>query len=183
MGKRKVIIILLAWAVMVTFCTFCRFYGPFFGKVVDANTSEPIAGAVVLIGFHTKGSSVGGWVWSFADAVETLTDDNGEFHFPPKFVYSFRALAVWDEECDISIFKPGYGAYPGHPKTFCLPDLEQPRVIPENEHITYYLPKLATLEEKKKNLMKIESPAGIPEHKKPLLRKLENEEYKNVFGS
>ncbi len=152
------------------------------GKVVDAETGEPIKGAVVLIAFYTKAYTVGGWSGSFADTAETLTDSNGEFRLPTKFVFSFRSLAVWDKKSRISIFKPGYGAYPLHPKTFRVPNLPNSLIIPENNHITFYLPKLLTLDERKENLSCIRMPVGATDDKMMKLLEMENEEYKYLYG-
>ncbi len=179
---KKLFRIFILWAVLVICCTFCRFYGPFSGKVADAETGQPIRGAVVLIGFYTKSPSVGGMVWSFADAVEILTDENGEFQLPLEFVYSFQAFAVWEDDCEVSIFKPSYGAYPMHPKVFCTPNLQNSMVIPEKEYITFHLPRLATRQEREENLMNIWSPGGITSDKMTMLKKLEDEEYAYVFG-
>ena len=161
---------------IVTFCTFSRVYGPFFGKVVDAETGEPIEGAVVLIGIYTKSSSVGGWVWSFADAMETLTDSKGKFFIPSKRINKFRGMSFWDKDCVIAIFKPGYGSYPGHPETFSSWKYKRSRYIPEKENISYYLPKLSSIEGRKKNLSNIFHPAGTPNEKMPNMIRLESEE-------
>lgn len=162
-------------------CTISHEFGPFMGKVVDAKTGEPIEGAVVLIVFTIESSSLGGSVNSFADAIETLTDAQGEFKFTPKRINHFKMNASWDDDCQVSIFKPGYGAYPGHRQAYSSwEEDEQAYVIPEDEYITYYLPKLATIEERKKNLRNVPAPAGIPNKKMPTMHKLENEEYVNV---
>ncbi|GAB6908966.1 hypothetical protein JCM12296A_48060 [Desulfosarcina cetonica] len=151
------------------------------GKVVEAETGTPIEGAVVLIGFHTKSSSVGGWVWRFADAIETLTDAEGNFRFQPKRVTLFRGMSLWDKQCQISIFKPGYAAYPGSMRaSYSSLEKKHSMFIPENEHIIYFLPKLMTLKERKDNLGDIEHPAGIANERMPNLRRLESEERVNV---
>lgn len=161
-------------------CTITHNFGPFSGKVVDAETGEPIEGAVVLIGFSTKSGSPGGWSWKFADAIEIMTDANGDFHLPPKRVSLFRVNAIWDKDCKISIFKPGYAAYPGHPKTFSSWKEKRSRIIPQDEYITYYLPRLRSLEKRKDNLLNVEKPGGIPNKKMPNLRRLRSEERENV---
>lgn len=161
-------------------CTFTHKFGPYSGQVVDAETGEPIEGAVVLIGFHTKSSSVGGWVHRFADAFEVLTDTNGEFRLYPKRVTSFRAMSIWDKHCDVTIFKPGYGVYPGNKKAFGEPSYSPSWSLPEGIHVTFHLPKLLTIKEKIINLHLIMEPAGIKPEKMELLRKLENQERINV---
>jgi hypothetical protein len=180
MRDKAFLVLLAALVTAISGCTITHRFGPFSGKVVEAETGEPIEGAVVLIAFYTEGFSVGGPVYRFADAVEALTDAKGEFYFPPRRVTLYRSMSIWDNECRISIFKPGYGAYPKNSKTFSVPNLEQSRFIPENERITFHLPKLLTLEEKKENLYKVENPAGIPNDKMQNLRRLEDEERINV---
>ena len=173
-------IVFAALLMVTTGCTVTHEFGPFMGKVVDVETGEPIEGAVVLIGFHTKSGSVGGTVYRFADAIETLTDAKGEFRLPPKRVNLFRGMSIWDDDCQVSIFKPGFGAYPGHRQAQSSWEHKHARIIPENEYVTYYLPRLLTLEERKENLHNIETPGGIPIQKMPDLRRLEDEEYANV---
>jgi hypothetical protein len=139
-------------------CTITHEFGPFMGKVVDAETGEPIEGAVILIVFSLESSSLGGSVNSFADAIETLTDAQGEFKFTPKRINFFKMNASWDDNCQVSIFKPGYGAYPGHHQAYSSWNKKQSRLIPEDEYITYYLPKLATIEERKKTFEMFQHP-------------------------
>lgn len=181
-GLRKLAtLILLAAVVMaISGCTITHKFGPYMGTVVDAQTGEPIEGAVVLIGFHTKGNSVGGWVHEFADAVEVLTNANGEFKLHPKHITLFRAMQIWDKDCNLTIFKPGYGTYPWNSGTYSNPDYTPGWSLPEDKHITFYLPKLLTIEERKKNLGDIMAPAGITNDKMPNLLRLESEERVNV---
>ena len=180
MRDKAVLVLLLALVMVTSGCTITHKFGPFSGKVVEAESGKPIEGAVVLIAFYTEGFSVGGAVYRFADAVETLTDARGEFHFPPKRVTLYRSMSIWDNECNISIFKPGYGAYPNNPKTFSDAEYKRSHIIAENEHTTFHLPKLLTLEERKENLLNIEKHAGTPNVKIPGLLKLESEERVNV---
>jgi hypothetical protein len=171
---------IIFFSTLIAVCTISHKFGPFMGKVVDAETGKPVEGAVVLIGFFTETGTFGGTARRFADAVETLTDAKGEFRISPKQVNLFRKMASWDEDCHISIFKPGYGTYPKHPKTFISPGSKRSLYIPENEYITYHLPKLFTLKERKDNLFSIMEPAGIPNEKMPNMQRLKNEEYINV---
>lgn len=181
MQKRIYLFSLIALSIMFCGCTITHRFGPFMGKVVDAETGEPIEGAAVLIGFYTKTSSVGGWVWRFADAIETLTDAEGKFQFPSKRITLFRGMSLWDKQCQISIFKPGYAAYPGNMRlSYSSLEEKHSMFIPEDEHTIYFLPRLMTLGERKKNLDNIEYPAGIANEKMPQLRKLESEERVNV---
>jgi hypothetical protein len=162
-------------------CTITHEFGPFAGKVVDAESGRPIEGAAVLIVFSVETGTLGGTVYSFADAVETLTDAKGEFRFPPKRVYLVKGMSNWSDDHQISIFKPGFGAYPGHDRAFSSWEKKHARIIPENEFITYYLPKLKTLEEIKENHNKIEIPGSINNDKMPNLRRLIDEDSDMIF--
>ena len=158
-------------------CTITNEFGPFAGKVVDADSGQPIQGAAVLIVFSVETGTLGGTVSSFADAVETLTDADGEFRFPPKRVYLVKGMSNWSDDHQISIFKPGYGAYPGHSRAYSSWEKKHARIIPENEYITYYLPKLETIEEKKGEPIKYSRyHASITNEKMPNLQRLEEED-------
>jgi hypothetical protein len=183
MQKYVILTIIIFFMALTAGCTINHEFGPFMGKVVDAETGEPIEGAVVLIGFFIETGTLGGTVSTFADAVETLTNIKGEFQIPQKRVNLFRWMASWDEDCYISIFKLGYGAYPGYPKTFSSPDSKRSLYIPENEYITYYLPKLVTIEEREKNHYKIKTFGGITKDKMPNLRRLIDEDGDTIFST
>jgi hypothetical protein len=91
-------------------------------------------------------------------------------------------MATWDNKNRISIFKPGYGAYPGNLKTYSSLKKERSYSIPEDDYIVVYLPKLMSIKERKDNLHDIERPPGVdlPIDKIPNLRRLKSEEFINV---
>ncbi len=155
---------------------FTHKFGPYHGKVVDAQNGEPIEGAVVLVGFHTKGGSVGGWVHHFLDAVEVITNEKGEFRIPAQRYTGFKFMRIWDKQCDALIFSPGYGAYPGHKVSYSEPEYNPSWTLLENTHVTFYLPKLLTRKERKDNLHNVTYPAGTPIDLMPNLKRLENKE-------
>ena len=182
MRNKLILLAIMALILVGEGCTITHKLGPFYGKVVDAETGAPIEGAVVVVWCYTKGYSMGGTVRRFADAIETITDAKGEFRISSHRINLYRMMATWDDKNRISIFKPGYGAYPGNLKTYSSLKKERSYSIPEDEHIVVYLPKLTTIEEKKENLFDIEEPAGIDVSvdKIPNLRRLESEERLNV---
>jgi hypothetical protein len=92
-------------------CTISNEYGPYYGRVVEAESKAPIEGAAVLIVFHTVSATVGGAVYNYADAVETVTDKNGEFKLPAHRIFKLGVLKRWDRYGNVTIFKPGYGCY------------------------------------------------------------------------
>ena len=81
------------------------------GQVIDAETKEPIAGAVVSV-YYENGLHI-----DFADkgtvcihVYETTTDEGGMFHIPA------YTTVIWPTRYDngmgIIIYKPGYTSYP-----------------------------------------------------------------------
>lgn len=145
----KILVLLFFW-ILLSACTISHEFGPYKGKVVDAETNESIEGAVVFIQFFTEGQlSPGGSVKYFADAVEVLTDANGEFFISPHRINLFRVRHLWFRHGKVIIFKPGYGAYPGHIDT--TPEFDYGS-LPEDEYVTIKLPKLKTREERIDNL-------------------------------
>jgi len=175
---------IILFTILTAGCTITHEFGPFMGKVVDTDAGEPIEGAVVLIIFSVETGTLGGTVTRDVDAVETLTDAQGEFRFFPKRINFFKVMANWCDDHQILIFKPGYGAYPEHPKVYSSWKEKQSYFIPENKHITYYLPKLYNLEDRSRNLRNIRYPVhypgGITNDNYPILRRLKNEERVNV---
>ena len=86
--------------------------GPYRGKVVDADTGNPIEGAAVLGEWplETYGGA-GGRVQIYCDAQETMTDKNGEFIVPQAFCFHFWPFTKLGSTI-FKIFKPGYDSYP-----------------------------------------------------------------------
>lgn len=83
----------------------------FMGMVIDAETKEPIAGAIVVIVYKRILAGLGpGWSAFPFDVRETLTDSNGIFQVP-----SYTTLMhpfSFNSYVNFIIFKPGYGNYP-----------------------------------------------------------------------
>jgi hypothetical protein len=81
----------------------------FKGKVIDAETKQPIEGVVVVVVYRT-------WQWWFLEAYpkivnirETLTDKQGIFRIP-SYTTIIDPVSI-SRFVDFIIFKPGYG-YP-----------------------------------------------------------------------
>jgi hypothetical protein len=178
-GFNKFLLCLIAAGILVSGCAITHTYGPYKGKVVDKETNEPIEGAVVFIKFSTDFQlSPGGPVSHFVDAVEVMTDQNGEFEIPRQRINTFRVFHVWDKYAPVIIFKPGYGAYPGHPGS--EPHFGMAGSIPVNEYITIKLPKLMTRKERKNNLRNIPN-INAPQEKYKRLREMERDETDFVY--
>lgn len=105
----------ITWAIIVlsvflfltphlTSAAIFRYDGPYQGKVIDADTGEPIEGVVVVGIWDRIHPNVAGWNSEFYDAVETMTDKNGEFYIKGLGPLFFSNI----EEMSILIFKTGY---------------------------------------------------------------------------
>jgi|GEM_PF-973826 hypothetical protein len=146
----RLIFLLVISAMLMAGCTISREYGPYKGMVLDLETGKPIEGAVVFLTFYTMFQlSPGGPVSQDADAVEVVTDRNGEFFIPSHKIKLFRILHGWEPECTAIIFKPGYGTFPRHKKT--KPRFDPNYSIPEDQYIVVWLPRLKTKEERREN--------------------------------
>jgi hypothetical protein len=157
---------------LFTGCAIISHYGPYYGKVVDAETKEPLEGAAVLAVYKTEKPGPGGSVSFYLDAQETVTDKNGEFRIPPLTVTTFRVLHGFDPHPQFTIFKPGYGAYG---KNKDVKPVFPYWSLPANQYVTIELPKLKTREERLLNYG-CYPPADVPETKyKNLLRLIEEE--------
>ncbi len=99
--------LLLVAALLLLFsgCVSLVYYeGDYHGKVIDAETLQPIEGAVVL-GVWSKGyHGAGGIAHEYYDARETVTGENGEFTIKgmgPRAVTHLKKMSI-------VIFKVGY---------------------------------------------------------------------------
>lgn len=93
--------------ILSVFTTPVRYDGPYKGKVVDAETGEPIEGVVVLGVWYSTMPTPAGEVSKYYDARETVTDSNGEFKLNGQGLLLFsRVEPPW-----VTIFKAGYSYY------------------------------------------------------------------------
>lgn len=80
-------------------------FGPYQGKVIDAETKDPIEGAVVFVEWYEVHFFAGS---TFIDAQETLTDKNGEFYLSG--IWIFNPWKRLGSEGRLVIYKSGYQA-------------------------------------------------------------------------
>jgi hypothetical protein len=85
-------------------CYAARIDGPYRGKVIDADTREPIEGVVVLGTWYREIVTPGGAVHNYYDAMETVTDKNGEFEIKGLGLLVMSNVIPMD----VLIFKAGY---------------------------------------------------------------------------
>ncbi len=132
----------------------------FTGKVIDADTKEPIEGAVVVASWLEETATVAGPSTRLKDIKETLTDRNGEWAIRgPKgkiggsitALFTFFASTYYTKPPEFIVFKPGYCPYPeGFGIAACKEKL-RPYGI-GNREITQ-LPKLTNREDRLKVVM------------------------------
>ena len=87
----------------------------FKGKVIDAETKEPIEGAVVVVVYHKTSMGIAESYSVTINVKEALTDKNGEFYIP-SYTTLIQPLS-WENMANFIIFKPGYGNFPVYQRT------------------------------------------------------------------
>ena len=97
------------------------FSATFKGKVIDADSREPIEGAVVVATWHEERATPAGATSRFKDVKETLTDKNGEWIIKgPKgrdggnitAIFTFLTGTYYTTPPEFIAFKPGYCSWP-----------------------------------------------------------------------
>ena len=87
-------------------CVSLAYYeGDYHGKVIDAETLQPIEGAVVMGVWSKMYGTAGGPVYKYYDARETITDENGEFTIKGMGPRAMTNL----QNMDIVIIKADFG--------------------------------------------------------------------------
>lgn len=170
MKKLIKILIISLLALPIMSCAVVHHYGAYYGKVVDAETKEPLEGAAVVAVYKTQQYGFAGPIARFADAQETVTDKNGEFKIPSKTIFTFRPLQSFDSYAWFTIFRPVYGCYPKHKGVKQL-SLSK-GILPPNKHVTIELPKLKTRDERLENTSCF--PVGVPDEKMRKLIEINN---------
>src|SRR5438128_2478809 len=84
--------------------------GPWKAQIVDAETGQPISGAVVLAAWWTRSPGAVHERRDFQEAIEVVTDDQGRFVIPAVSTVSLNPFTRIQGP-DIKIFKGGYGQW------------------------------------------------------------------------
>jgi len=88
--------------------------GPWKGRVIDAETKEPLEGAVVLAVWDRNYRTPTGTSSYFYEAKEVLTDKDGRFEIPSYISINFLPIISYIRGPEFIIFKPGYGSFPNY---------------------------------------------------------------------
>jgi hypothetical protein len=174
----KLILLLSVFSLLSSGCAIYHHYGPYYGKVVDADTKQPLEGAAVLAVYYTQSYGPGGSVSHFLDSQEVVTDKKGEFNVPPMTALTFRSFQSFETYAWFTIFKPGYGCYPNYKKVKLL----RPNgTLPIDQYVTIELPNVnnESKENRLRNAACLPSPS-VPENKFKKLQELLQVEYKTI---
>lgn len=127
-------------------CYPVRYDGPYKGRVIDADTGQPIEGVVVLGVWYKVAVTPAGGVSSYYDAAETVTDKNGNFEIRGLGLMILTNVDVMD----VLIFKAGYQYMGSGPwDSFKEDKILRKRIKWDDERAIIPLRKL-TVEERKK---------------------------------
>ena len=153
------------------------------GRVIDAETKEPIEGAVVVVSWWEEKGAFLGSLERLKDVKETLTDRDGKWSIigpesdKEKIVRGMlSAIAIiWAiRDPGFIIFKPGYCSWPEGFSTDAYKDKIKPGGSGQiTEGKTIELPRLTNREDRLKafNLGPIRSSSDDPKIKKKFLKK------------
>ena len=141
------LILIVLWGLLLVACSSSRGVA-YHGKVVDAETGEPIEGAVVVVAWHKKPFLAMDSPQYFHNAREVLTDAEGKFSVDASPGIDWNPLTYILKDPSIAIFKPGYGPFPtGHVKETSI---EKTKKALLEMGTVVKLPKLRTKEEMRK---------------------------------
>lgn len=143
------------------------------GKVIDAETKEPLVGAVVLAIWYREAPGLGGHgpAEGYHDALEVLTDAQGEFTVPAKtHLTAFGKI----REPKLVIYYPGYSSFP----LYQVRPQDDKEIAASYEQRFFHveLRKLKTRQERVEHAGVPLFAGGVPERKMPNLIRLVNAE-------
>ena len=185
----KNILIIIAFWVSTAFASSANLYysdGPWKGKVIDVETKEPIEGAVVVAIWEKVYVSPTGDHSYFYDAVEVLTDKDGNFFIPQFKAFNILPIISHIRGPNFEIFKPEYTAFPGSGlEYFQIYFPKSPLRVNRRtlealfkEGVTVELLRLKTKEELLRNTPGL--PTDVGSNKLPIYDKLINKERRDL---
>ena len=117
MKRMLLLFILIVWG---SICS-SAYAATFKGRVLDADTREPIEGAVVVAVWHEATATISGESTRLKDVRETLTDKNGEWTMEGPTgkwggsvtaIYTFLTGSYYTRPPEFIVFKPGHCSWP-----------------------------------------------------------------------
>jgi hypothetical protein len=185
---------ILAGVVMVVFIVMVSWAqaNTFKGRLIDADTKEPIEGAVVVAYWYKAIDTIAGESTTLKDVKECLTDKNGEWSIsgtkgrPHGPIPPLSLFISYTREPLFIVFKPGYCSWPnGFSIDACRNRIKI--IGGKDERIgeggTLELPKLTKREDRLRALS-ISTPSGEypPERTRELIRLINEERRKFGLG-
>ncbi len=182
-------VVLLVLMVPSTFAKTFR------GKVIDADTKEPIEGAVVVVYWYTARATISGESTTLKDVKECLTDREGEWSISgPKgrdeWPIPYLSLFIpYTREPRFIVFKPGYCSWPnGFGIEVCQGKIKPGGIGEMMKGVVAELPKLTKREDRWRNesVGPIYAGSDDPREEREFLKKqreflrLLNEERRNL---
>jgi hypothetical protein len=157
----RLLIIFLIFSLCIGCARPFRFDGPYEGRIIDAESNQPIEGVVVDAVWEKVYPNVAGSSSEYFDTKETVTDKNGEFSIPGHGVLVFSAI----DYPNITMFKAGYDGDGNCP--WVAYDDENIRqfkgkVTRQKGKLVFRLKKLG-LDERKKRIVPF--PSGAPNNR------------------
>ena len=187
--------LVLAVLISFSFASWLFYHKPEFkGKVIDAETRQPIDGVVVVPMYqtHTLISGPGGGYSSIIHVKEALTGKSGEFHIP-SYTTIIQPNSL-EDRVGFIFYKPGYGGQVQPPHVVGLESLFSQEIGTKGELLvesirgnktiafTYGVVELRRVETKQERLRAIPGrPSELSPEDMPFLNKAINEERKR-FG-
>jgi len=108
-------VLISVFGISLSYAGWLFYYKPEFrGKIIDAETKEPIEGVVVSVFYEKHIMGPAGGYSHIIHVKERLTDKKGEFYFP-SYTTMIQPLST-EAEVGFIIYKPGYGSFPGNHK-------------------------------------------------------------------
>lgn len=117
MKRTLLLLVLVVWGSIWS----SAFAATFKGKVIDADTKEPIEGAVIVAVWHEATSTISGASTRLKDVEECLTDNKGEWSIGGSTgkwggavtaIYTFLTGSYYTRPPEFIVFKPGYCSWP-----------------------------------------------------------------------
>jgi hypothetical protein len=160
----------VASLLVLTLVSGCiRYDGAHKGKVVDADTGEPIEGVVILGVWSREHMGPAGGTHTYYDARETVTDKDGEFVIPG--IGLTGGVVSFVEPMDANVFKAGYEYIGGFWDSLHIgPAPYRKRIRWEGDKVIISLKKL-TMEEREKRLGPPSPPDAAPKEQIRLMLK------------
>jgi hypothetical protein len=110
--KKEIVVMMITTMMLLSFASSAHCWlwyskPEFHGRVVDSEKKEPIEGAVAVVLYtNWEFGGPGGGSTVPMDVKETLSDKNGEFHFPS--YWTLIGPLSRKDEAEFIFFKPGY---------------------------------------------------------------------------